>query len=204
MPEWKSMTKKQRFVALTRMAEDGYSFRLAAVELNTTRSTIAGFASRQGIQFSHKRGPKPKSDPSASQPKPSTATKKAKPMKATKPKPVLAAVPDPAPEPEKPVLEAVEPACKDPITPVVEIASEPIAQPKPSNDNAPKDLLLVDRERWQCAYPLWDEYPGPDKAFCCGKPVKEGTSYCPAHAEILLVPPRNTRLAPFARGAIKR
>jgi hypothetical protein len=203
MPDWNKMIKKDRIKAVRAMAMEGYSFRHAALELKTTRNAIAGLATREGIKFTGKPGPKPETDldlDKALREEPAPQAKPAKPRKPRR-KTVKPVAPAPVVEETAPVeLEPVLETASEGPTYVPSLGQMLAAQTAPpNNDNTPGKILLIDRERWQCAYPLWDDFPGVDKAFCCGQRVREGVSYCPEHAEKLLVPPKTKRLSPFAR-----
>lgn len=93
-----------------------------------------------------------------------------------------------APRPDRGSSAPKRPRVKPHIVhnaPLAEVVRPVAAQPLPVTV-APlhgAGVPFLDRDRSQCAWPLWEDGREPDKR-CCGQPVAGESSYCSAHQQV--------------------
>jgi len=96
---------------------------------------------------------------------------------------------------QTPVVVELNPKADKPTLPLVNTTRPEgvvVHFPKPVsveiNNGKGKDVLLINRQRKQCAYITG--LPAAEKTRCCGQLVYKNTSWCAYHRELIYVPAR--------------
>jgi hypothetical protein len=156
--KWKDMDKVQRVSAVIRYASKEMTAAEIAAKLDCSRNAVIGLAHRNGIVFASSKGTGRTFDPANSNVTETIRKIKKEAKEKAKVTRIKKAAKKAKPEPT--VCEIIE------------------FVPPPKRPDPPYAILQL--ESRDCRAPLLDGYKGVkhSEMMFCGKPTKEGSSYC--------------------------